>query len=84
MKEVANINIKDIYQNQIFSLLYRAVVEVGLLPVNMTITENATFPVCVQLTNGILGRDIIIPLVVESGSAVGETIDLYDQSFHYH
>ena len=52
--------------------------EVGLFPANLTVNENETFPVCVRITDGILGRDVIIPLVVESGSAVGETIDFYN------
>ena len=61
--------------------------EVGLFPANLTVNENETFPVCARLTIGILGRDVIIPLVVESGSAVGETINFYNpfplRIFHY-
>ena len=47
--------------------------EVGLLPRSITITENDTFSICVELTNGVLERDVTIPLVVESGSAVGKS-----------
>ena len=49
-----------------------AVVEVGLLPVNINVTENVTFPVCVEISNGTLGRNITILLIVESGTAVGK------------
>ena len=65
--------VREIYQIELSSLLQHAVVEVGLFPANLTVNENETFPVCARITNGVLGRDVIIPLVVESGSAVGET-----------
>ena len=41
---------------------------------NFTVSENETFPVCVELTTGVLERDITIPLQVEAGSAAGEAI----------
>ena len=35
-------------------------------------SENETFPVCVELTAGALERNITVPLLVGDGSAVGE------------
>ena len=49
-------------------------VEVGLLPLNRSVTENETFPVCVEITAGILGCNITVPLEVEEGSALGKKI----------
>lgn len=54
-------------------LLCFVVVEVGLLPVNFTVSENETFPICVKLTAGTLERNVTVPLQVQAGSAVGET-----------
>ena len=51
-------------------ILY-SVVEVGLLPLNSTVSENETFSVCVELTAGALELDIFVPLIVEPGSATG-------------
>ena len=46
--------------------------EVGLLPLNGSVSENETFQICAQLTAGRLGCNITVPLVVEEGSALGE------------
>lgn len=43
--------------------------EVSLQPVNTSVSESVSFPVCVEITNGTLGRNISIPLIVESASA---------------
>lgn len=50
-----------------------SVVEVGLLPLNSTVSENETFPVCVELTAGSLERNVTVPLLVGDGSAMGES-----------
>ena len=57
--------------NQVLFLY--SVVEVGLLPLNSTASENETFPVCVELTSGSLERNITVPLLVGDGSAMGES-----------
>ena len=49
-------------------------VEVGLLPLNRSVTENETFPVCVEITAGTLGCNITVPLEVQEGSALGKEI----------
>ena len=62
---------KFVYDRASIMNLLDAVVEVGLLPLNSTVMENETFPVCVELTAGALERSITIPLIVEPGSASG-------------
>lgn len=48
-------------------------VEVNLLPLNHSVTENKSFPVCAELTAGLLGCNITVPLlVVPGGSALRE------------
>ena len=49
-------------------------VEVGLIPLNRSVTENETFQICAEITTGLLGCNITVPLVVEEGSALGEYI----------
>ena len=56
-------------------LFLYSVVEVGLLPLNSTVSENETFPVCVELTAGSLERNITISLLVGNGSAMGKYHD---------
>ena len=52
-------------------------VEVGLLPLNRSVTENETFPICVQITAGVLGCNITVPLEVLGGnSTLGEVGDV--------
>ena len=46
--------------------------EVGLLPLNHTVSENETFQICAEITAGLLGCNITVPLVVEEGYALGE------------
>ena len=53
--------------------LFVSVVEVGLLPLNSTVSENETFPVCVELTAGSLERNITVSLLAGDGSALGES-----------
>ena len=47
-------------------------VEVALVPLNRSVTENETFSVCVNITAGQLGCNITVPLVVHNGTALGE------------
>ena len=47
-------------------------VEVGLLPLNGSVSENETFQICAEITAGLLGCNITVPLVVEEGTALGE------------
>ena len=47
-------------------------VEVGLVPLNRSVSENETFQICAEITTGLLGCNITVPLVVEEGSALGE------------
>ena len=54
-----------------FTLFISTVVEVGVLPLNSTVSENETFSVCVELTAGSLERNITVPLLVMPGSASG-------------
>ena len=49
-------------------------VEVGLIPLNRSVTENETFQICAEITTGLLGCNITVPLVVEEGSALGKYI----------
>ena len=53
-----------------------AVVEVGLVPLNRSVSENETFQVCAQLTAGQLGCNITVPLDVatEDNSTIGKTV----------
>ena len=46
-------------------------VEVGLLPLNGSVSENDTVPVCVEITAGTLGCNITVPLEIQEGSALG-------------
>ncbi len=64
--------IRDAVRKRSFSL-YLTVVEVGLIPLNFSVTENETFPVCAMVTNGILGCNLTIYLGANSSSAVGES-----------
>ena len=52
------------------------VVEVGLMPLNRSVSENETFQVCAQLTAGQLGCNITVPLDVatEDNSTIGKTV----------
>ena len=52
------------------------VVEVGLVPLNRSVSENETFQVCAQLTAGRLGCNITVPLDVatEDNSTIGKTV----------
>ena len=43
---------------------------------NSTVSENQTFPLCVELTDGILERNITIPLQVQAGLVAGESAPL--------
>ena len=53
-------------------------VEVALVPLNRSVTENETFSVCVNITAGQLGCNITVPLVVQDGTALGEVFeDIY-------
>lgn len=56
----------------ILSPLSPLVVDIGLIPLNYSVSENETFPVCVAITNGTLGCNLTVYLGVESGTAVGE------------
>ena len=47
-------------------------VEVSLLPLNRSVSENETFQICAEITAGLLGCNITVPLVVEEGTALGE------------
>lgn len=47
-----------------------SVVTVGLLQPNVTVRENETFSVCVELTAGSLERDVFVGLLVSNSSAV--------------
>ena len=53
-----------------------AVVEVGLVPLNRSVSENETFQVCVQLTAGRLGCNITVPLDVttKDNSTIGKMV----------
>ena len=53
-----------------------AVVEVGLVPLNRSVSENETFQVCAQLTAGRLGCNITVPLDIatEDNSTIGKTV----------
>lgn len=55
---------------------YILVVEVSLIPLNGSVSENDTFRVCVNVTAGVLGCNITVPLVVQNGSALGELVYL--------
>lgn len=63
-------------------LLISTVVEVGILPLNSTVSENETFSVCVELTAGSLERNVTVPLLVIPGSASGMVYSMtdYDKS----
>ena len=52
------------------------VVEVGILPLNATVSENETFSICVELTAGSLERNVTVPLIVEAGSAAGNGLTI--------
>ena len=52
--------------------------EVGLVPLNRSVSENETFQICAEITAGLLGCNITVPLVVEEGSALGE------EKFQFH
>ena len=43
------------------------VIEVGLQLMTSTVSENQTFPLCAELTDGILERNVNIPLQVDAG-----------------
>ena len=47
--------------------------EVGLVPLNRSVSENETIQVCAEITAGLLGCNITVPLVVEQGSALGKS-----------
>ena len=53
-----------------------AVVEVGLVPLNRSVSENETFQVCAQLTAGRLGCNITVPLDVttKDNSTIGKMV----------
>ncbi len=51
---------------------------VGLAAMNLTVREDETFPVCVEITSGeTLERDVFIGMEVQNSSAQGETSHLY-------
>ncbi len=55
--------------------------EVHLLPLSYTVvSENETFSICAELTNGTVGCNVTVTLDVRSGSAVGETVCRHDYS----
>lgn len=39
-----------------------------------TVSENQTFPLCAELTDGILERNISIPLQVQAGLLAGKSV----------
>ncbi len=50
------------------------VVVVGLAAMNLTVKENETYPVCVEITSGeTLERDVFIGLEVQNSSAQGDS-----------
>ena len=54
-------------------MLLLTVAEVGLVPLNRSVAENETFPVCAQITVGLLGCNISVPLdvTVQGNSTIG-------------
>ena len=48
------------------------------MPLNRSVSENETFQICAEITTGLLGCNITVPLVVEEGSALGE------EKFQFH
>ena len=45
-----------------------------MLPLNRSVSENETVQICAEITAGLLGCNITVPLVVEEGSALGENV----------
>ena len=52
------------------------VVEVGLVSLNRSVSENETFQICAEITAGQLGCNITVPLdtTTESNSTIGKVI----------
>ena len=49
-----------------------------------TVSENQTFPLCAELTDGILERNISIPLQVQAGLLAGKSVPFCYYARIYH
>ena len=62
----------------LLKMLLLTVAEVGLVPLNRSVAENETFSVCAQITAGLLGCNISVPLdvTVQGNSTIGMYVRL--------